>query len=471
MIGIGISPFRRRPPAGGYTAEASALFAKWDELGTSATTARKVQVNNTITALKSAGVWDELDMLYMWTAHSQNAALVDWKNPSTRAATVVGGMTFTADNHFQGNGSTGRINLGYNPGDGGTYKLTQNSTSFGVYIVDRVAANTRDISALTSSTTGCELVVCGATPSIFSINNDTAARTGANFSGTGLIATRRTASNAHTSTSRGYNNASAFTNASQPVQNRVWNAFCRNVGDTTYSTFSNRKQRYLYAGSSSVIPYNINNIIEQYYLNELGLCPVKRMTISGNSFTANGTYVDQLMADINIYSTLDINIRGLSGQGTPQLKADAATNIYPFSKSFLTHNIYFIWELTNDMTINGATYTQAYNNLVSYCQELKSYQPDAYIIVGTMMPRGGIATRQNDANLNDATTLNGLVRLNGDNAWDAVCDTASDLLMGQNGQNTDLTYYNADTIHPNSTGYQRLVTNYIKPSIEAALAL
>jgi len=143
--------------------------------------------------------------------------------------------------------------------------------------------------------------------------------------------------------------------------------------------------------------------------------------------------------------------------------------------------VLFMWELTNDMVSNASNATTCYNNLVSYCSQVRALQPDLKIIVATTMPRNAAqitnANRQNDANLLDDTTLNGKIRnhLVQDGFADAICDTASDLIMGiySNGvagvgeKNT--TYYNVDEVHPNATGYNYLADNYITASINAFL--
>ncbi len=469
---FGSSPAFRRTLLNGYgnsySDEAIALFDKWDSLGTPADSTRKTLVNNTIVALKNEGVWDELDFLYMWTAHSQTASLVDWKNPTTRTATVGGNLTFTIDDYWAG-GTTGYINLGYNPTTNGG-KFTQNSNSYGCYIVDRVTENKRDMAAMTAGIAGIDLMAVSNTGSFFTYNNSATQNLGDSRGGRGLHASKRTGATTHFNTYGGYNNGTSFTGASSAVENQNWYEFCRSLNGTL-GLFTTRKHRYSFAGSGAFSLYNFNTTIEQYFLNPLGKCPVKRITFDGNSFTANGEYVAQTLLAINDYANIDISARGLAGYGTPALITDAQTYVYPFTKNWLTKNIYFLWELTNDMQLNGASPTTAYANLVSWCDQLRTAQPDAIIIAGTMLPRGTLTLRQNDADYYDDTTTNGKIRnhLVQDGHADYICDVGADLLMGQYLQNTDLTYYNADTIHPNATGFQRLVDNYIYPSISAVL--
>lgn len=461
-------------------AEAAALFAQWTSLGTPASAGRQAIVNATIYQLKQAGIWDELDVLYMWAAHSQAAALVDWKNPSTRAATVNGTMTFVADSHFVSNGTTGRLALGYNPGDGGAYKFTQNSNSFGAYIVEPVGENRVEMSAQDGSSQGVDMLLNNASLSVKN-NIATAQAIGAAVNRRGLMSSLRTASNAWNNRNNGYNIGADRTDASLAVKNIKWAEFCRNVNGT-FSAYSTKKHRYSFAGSGSFAHFTLNRIIEENYLSQLSLAPVKRITFNGNSFTSAGIYAQRALTNINDFSNLDVNMRGISGQTTPQMQTDAVNWVFPFTKSFLTKDIYFVWELTNDMVDNTSNATTCYNNMVTYLQALRTaVGASAKIIVATMLPRNAAqitnANRQNDGNLTDDTTLNGKIRnhLVQDGYCDAICDVASDATMGiysggvagVGEKNT--TYYNVDGIHPTTTGYNYLADNYITASIQAYL--
>lgn len=467
MIGIGISPFGLFRPRASFSAEALALFSKWDALGTPASASRKILVDDTIVALKSTGVWNDLDFLYVWTAHSQAASLVDWKNPTTRSATANGNLTFTVDSYWQG-GTTGRMDLGYNPGDGGTYNLTQNDNSFGIYTLDRVVENKIDISAQSAGSVGNDILL---TNSINAKNVCGTNRSVGVLTGYGLASTHRTASNAWRAYRNGYDlygGVASPTDASNSITNLGWMEFCRNVNGT-YSSFSTKKHCFSFAGAN-LSARDLSYSIEKYFLDPLGLIPRKRITFNGNSFTSNPIYSAKVLSLLPTYA-YDVNKVGVTGQTTVQMQTNATTTVFPYTKTFLTKDVYFIWELTNDLVSTGNA-TTSYNNMVAYCQALRVAQPSAIIIVATCMPRTNITPdtlRQNDADLTDATTLNGKIRNNADNAWDYVCDTASDLTMGQAGQYSDLTYYDVDGIHPTTVGYEYLATNYIYPSINAVL--
>ena len=97
----------------------------------------------------------------------------------------------------------------------------------------------------------------------------------------------------------------------------------------------------------------------------------------------------------------------------------------------------------------------------------------------TMLPRketGSMvnARRQNDSNLNDSTTLNGMMRVKliRDGYADYLADWASDTTIGiySNGVagvgELNTGYYDVDGIHlNNATGFPYGTTKYITPAI------
>lgn len=94
-----------------YCAEATALFAR---MTTPPTETRKGQINTLITSLKTAGVWTKLDVLYVFAAADQQAALLNWKENDNNA-TAESSPSFVADSGFKGDGSTSWVNTHYNP--------------------------------------------------------------------------------------------------------------------------------------------------------------------------------------------------------------------------------------------------------------------------------------------------------------------------------------------------------------------
>lgn len=74
---------------------------------------RQTLINNTVVALKNAGLWAKLDILYMFAAHTEQAARIDWKHPATRSATRLNVATFNTDQGFKGDGSIMYLNLNW----------------------------------------------------------------------------------------------------------------------------------------------------------------------------------------------------------------------------------------------------------------------------------------------------------------------------------------------------------------------
>lgn len=117
--------------------------------------ARASLINDTIAALKTADLWDDLDVLYVLAAHDAQAARLNWKAPGTYTASVISTPTFTADQGYTGNGTDAALDTGWipatnavqlttNAGHAAAWTLTSRATSathalFGA----RNAANTR----------------------------------------------------------------------------------------------------------------------------------------------------------------------------------------------------------------------------------------------------------------------------------------------------------------------------------------
>jgi hypothetical protein len=64
--------------------------------------------------LKSAGIWQKLDVLYVFAGDGSNGfKLINWINPNAHYADAYGGLTWT-DDGILGNGSNGYIDTNYN---------------------------------------------------------------------------------------------------------------------------------------------------------------------------------------------------------------------------------------------------------------------------------------------------------------------------------------------------------------------
>jgi len=79
----------------------SACQAVYDAMDVQPDAARKLLICQTITALKSAGLWDKLDLLFMFAAHDEQAGRINWVSPGY-VLTRYNSCTFTTDRGFTG---------------------------------------------------------------------------------------------------------------------------------------------------------------------------------------------------------------------------------------------------------------------------------------------------------------------------------------------------------------------------------
>tara|TARA_R100000030_G_scaffold14715_1_gene9675 strand:- start:62 stop:907 length:846 start_codon:yes stop_codon:yes gene_type:complete len=85
-----------------------------------------------IRELKVAGVWDKLDVFYVFATGNSPLATLNWINPSAHRATLHSSPSFVATKGFEGDGSSSYLSLNYNPSTNAT-NYTQNNASVGVY--------------------------------------------------------------------------------------------------------------------------------------------------------------------------------------------------------------------------------------------------------------------------------------------------------------------------------------------------
>ena len=105
MIGLGIGTNRIYRSGSGFDANYQAVLSRASSLGYSAPSANQRLLQNTlITDLKTGGIWDKLDALYiMANDGSSDFARLNWASPSTFELTDIGSPTFTSNQGFTGN--------------------------------------------------------------------------------------------------------------------------------------------------------------------------------------------------------------------------------------------------------------------------------------------------------------------------------------------------------------------------------
>ena len=96
-------------------ADYQAVLDRSTALGYTAPSAAQQELQNTlITDLKTAGVWDKLDLFYIFaTDGDSDFATLNWKAPSNFQATKVNSPTFTTDSGFSGDGSTAYLDTNF----------------------------------------------------------------------------------------------------------------------------------------------------------------------------------------------------------------------------------------------------------------------------------------------------------------------------------------------------------------------
>jgi hypothetical protein len=100
-----------------YSPEAISLFAR---MTIKPSTTLKELIDKTIRDLKTSGIWDITDKFHKWDLHTEQASLLDWKNP-THNATNVGGATLTAGYGLQTTQAVNYLDLNFTPSTDCTY--------------------------------------------------------------------------------------------------------------------------------------------------------------------------------------------------------------------------------------------------------------------------------------------------------------------------------------------------------------
>ena len=135
--------------ASAYLPEAQAIF---DAFTTPPDDTRKALINDTVSALMTAGIWSLLDNLQVYAAADSQAALINWKAPGTNNGSLVNAPAFKKGVGFRGDGSTSYINTNFNPTDGGI-GATQDDMSFGAWLLSHQAPTTPNASQITGAFT------------------------------------------------------------------------------------------------------------------------------------------------------------------------------------------------------------------------------------------------------------------------------------------------------------------------------
>jgi len=209
----------------------------------------------------------------------------------------------------------------------------------------------------------------------------------------------------------------------------------------------------MWGGISEVVAYDhqLNGTeiaLMQTYAQSVGVVfnPLNIISFDGDSITAgldsplNRGWVRQLSLPGKTSYQFSM---GRASVTLATLLSERPTFIDPFIIGG-KRNVLVIFAGTNDIT-SGSTAAATYANLVSYCQGARSAGWNKICVV-TMLPRTDLAVPAS------RTTYNTLIRNNALTDWDALGDWGGNATMGQDGDDTNPTYY-SDGIHPTTVGH------------------
>jgi len=128
----------------GFDADYQAVLTKANALSFNLPTApQQIIQNNLVLALKAGGIWNKLDVLYIFANDGgSNFATLNWKAPDLYQAVLNNPLTFTANQGITGS-SSGYINTTFNPTIGtNNYKVADASRY--IYVRTQGAAQSLD---------------------------------------------------------------------------------------------------------------------------------------------------------------------------------------------------------------------------------------------------------------------------------------------------------------------------------------
>jgi hypothetical protein len=224
--------------------------------------AQQIVQNQLVLDLKAGGIWDKLDVFYVFatgTGATNAFASLNWKTPTLYQSTLNNPLTFATNNGFT-NTSTGSISTNFIPSTNGVeYKLSDASRFAWVH-----TAGTGTIDGVSGSLSN-RFTFDAVLPQ--NINNGTTSNAIGALSGTGLKSINRPASNQirvfqNTNLSvSGTSNSSALTTTPQLVFRSL----------TTYGTHTisvyGMGASLVTSGGDATLNTNLYNAINTYMTN------------------------------------------------------------------------------------------------------------------------------------------------------------------------------------------------------------
>ena len=110
-------------------------FQVWSNFQIKPSPSIALQQNSLVRDLVSFGIWDSLDVFYLFSQNNEDNALINWVTPGTYDLTLQksSDITFTPLEGLKGGGTNGYAKTGFNPTDADGH-YSQNSGSIGIYV-------------------------------------------------------------------------------------------------------------------------------------------------------------------------------------------------------------------------------------------------------------------------------------------------------------------------------------------------
>lgn len=198
-----------------YETESIALFVR---MTTPPTLLRKRLIDNVVVGLKSTGIWQKLDALYVFAADNSQAALLNWIADQYNAS-AVNAPTFTQDRGYAGDGSSSYVDSTFNPTTASSPKFVQDSAYFGIWLRTNVqfASSVAGYFATTGTTIAPRLGTDELQGRINQGSGVSSSTTGSVTDGSKLTGISRSASDAMRIAKNGVNVVTGSTTSAAPV--------------------------------------------------------------------------------------------------------------------------------------------------------------------------------------------------------------------------------------------------------------
>jgi len=264
-----------------YDADATALFAR---MSTAPNSTRKSTINTLVTSLKTEGIWDKLDTLYIIAAHDAQAARLNWMGNDSYNLTTSGSPVFVADRGYYIPGTPSYLNWNWAPTNGVNY--TQNDATFGIWTRRDIITTS---SAAGSGNSGSQsLIVARSTSDVlrYRINQNTTSNAGTVSDGFGLISISRTAANTTQAYKNGAASGSAGAISSTALSSDPMN-FGRVAGSYTQNQFQAGFTGASLSSTEQTALYNALNT----YMTTVGVAPIVTVAASSATYATSSVAV------------------------------------------------------------------------------------------------------------------------------------------------------------------------------------